>query len=107
MANEDSVKTHNLQPLVRLSGWATVGVNPEEFDVGAVEAVKQLLHDQGLKIENVDLFEVNITQIEKGKWGIHHIWNHHVLFRSKQIDKTWCQWRSPVLLPSITSQRHL
>lgn len=53
-----------MQPLVRVSGWATVGVNPEEFYLGAVGAVERLLHDQGLKVENVDLFEASITEIE-------------------------------------------
>lgn len=51
-----------MQPLVRVSGWATIGVNPEEFDLGAVEAVRRLLHDQGLKVEDVDLFEASITE---------------------------------------------
>lgn len=49
-----------MQPLVRVSGWATVGVNPEDFDLGAVGAVRQLLHGQGLKVENVDLFEASV-----------------------------------------------
>ncbi|XP_026321050.1 3-ketoacyl-CoA thiolase, mitochondrial-like [Hyposmocoma kahamanoa] len=61
LANEESLKGHNLQPLVRVSGWATVGVNPEDFDLGAVGAVRRLLHGQGLKVENVDLFEINET----------------------------------------------
>lgn len=45
-----------------MTGWATVGVNPDEFDLGAVGAVRRLLHDQGLKAENVDLFEVSIKE---------------------------------------------
>ncbi|KAI5636498.1 acetyl-CoA acetyltransferase [Phthorimaea operculella] len=61
LANEESVKQQSLNPLVRISGWTSVGVDPQEFGLGALAAVRRLLDDQGFKVDDIDLFEINET----------------------------------------------
>ncbi|XP_047536232.1 3-ketoacyl-CoA thiolase, mitochondrial-like [Vanessa atalanta] len=61
LANEATVKRNNLIPLARVSGWATVGVDPLETGLAAVPAVKKLLQVTDTNIDSVDLFEINET----------------------------------------------
>nr|XP_026493006.1 3-ketoacyl-CoA thiolase, mitochondrial-like [Vanessa tameamea] len=61
LANEATIKRNNLIPLARVSGWATVGVDPLETGLAAVPAVKKLLQVTDTDIDSVDLFEVNET----------------------------------------------
>ncbi|MBI5498490.1 MAG: thiolase family protein [Deltaproteobacteria bacterium] len=42
-----------------LRGYAVVGVDPDIMGVGPVPAIRKLLKDAGLKIDDVDLFEIN------------------------------------------------
>ncbi|XP_049877416.1 3-ketoacyl-CoA thiolase, mitochondrial-like [Pectinophora gossypiella] len=60
LANEESIKQQKLTPLARVVGWACVGVDPQH-GLGAVVAVERLLTDQGLSVDDVDLFEINET----------------------------------------------
>ena len=46
-------------PLARLVGYAVAGVPPEVMGIGPVDAVPKLLKQTGLKIEDIDLFEIN------------------------------------------------
>jgi acetyl-CoA C-acetyltransferase len=48
-----------LEPLGRLKGFAVAGVAPEEMGIGPVVAVPRLLHRHGLRVEDIDLWEIN------------------------------------------------
>ena len=48
-----------LQPLARFVGYATAGVEPERFGVGPVPAIRKVLGRAGLRIEDIDLVELN------------------------------------------------
>jgi acetyl-CoA acyltransferase len=48
-----------LQPLARFVGYATAGVEPERFGVGPVPAIRKLLARTGLRLEDIDLVELN------------------------------------------------
>ncbi len=48
-----------LQPLARFVAFATAGVEPERFGVGPVPAVRKALKLAGLKLEDIDLVELN------------------------------------------------
>lgn len=56
---EDVAKARGLQPLARIVGQATGGVEPSLVMMAPVEAVKKLMAKTGWKIEDVDLFELN------------------------------------------------
>jgi acetyl-CoA acyltransferase len=48
-----------LTPLARFVGYATAGVEPERFGVGPVPAIRKLLARTGLRLEDIDLVELN------------------------------------------------
>jgi acetyl-CoA C-acetyltransferase len=48
-----------LQPLGRLVGYSFAGVDPKFMGIGPVPAVKTVLQKTGLKLSDIDVFEVN------------------------------------------------
>ncbi len=48
-----------LQPLGAFKGWAVAGCEPDEMGIGPVFAIPRLLERQGLKIDDIDLWELN------------------------------------------------
>jgi acetyl-CoA C-acetyltransferase len=48
-----------LQPLGRLVGWAVAGVDPNLMGMGPVPATRKVLAKTGLKVEQLDLVELN------------------------------------------------
>ncbi len=59
IAGEDFVKAHGVKPLGRLVAWAVVGVEPEYMGIGPAPAARQALAKAGMKLEQMDLIEVN------------------------------------------------
>nr|ATJ44587.1 acetyltransferase 19 [Helicoverpa assulta] len=59
LATEESVKQHGLKPLVRLLAWSVVGVDPSVMGIGPVPAIQNLLSATGLKLDDIDLVEIN------------------------------------------------
>jgi acetyl-CoA C-acetyltransferase len=48
-----------LEPLGLFKGWAVAGCRPDEMGIGPVFAVPRLLERHGLKVEDIDLWELN------------------------------------------------
>ena len=48
-----------LQPMGAFKGWAVAGCEPDEMGIGPVFAIPRLLERQGLKIDDIDLWELN------------------------------------------------
>ncbi|MBL0730034.1 acetyl-CoA C-acyltransferase [Piscinibacter sp. HJYY11] len=48
-----------LQPLGAFKGWAVAGCEPDEMGIGPVFAIPRLLERHGLKIDDIDLWELN------------------------------------------------
>lgn len=59
VAGEEAVKKHNLKPLARIAGYAYVGVDPTIMGIGPAPAIRNLCTKTGVKMEDVDLFDVN------------------------------------------------
>ena len=49
----------NLKPLGRFLGFAVAGCEPDEMGIGPVYAVPKVLKRLGLKVEDIDLWELN------------------------------------------------
>ena len=48
-----------LTPMGRFVGFATAGVEPERFGIGPVPAVRKVLKQTGLTLDQIDLVEIN------------------------------------------------
>ena len=53
------VKELKLEPIARLVNYAAVGVEPRIMGIGPVKAVPKALKQAGLKLEDIDLIELN------------------------------------------------
>jgi acetyl-CoA acyltransferase len=52
-------KALGLQPLLIFRGYAVAGCEPDEMGIGPVFAVPKLLRKHGLKVEDIDVWELN------------------------------------------------
>jgi acetyl-CoA acyltransferase 2 len=59
IANETLAKAQGLKPLGRLVAWAVAGVEPEYMGFGPAPAARKALAKAGMKLEQMDLVEVN------------------------------------------------
>ncbi len=59
IASEDAVKKYNLQPKAKIVSSAVVGVEPRIMGIGPVEASNKALKKAGLKMEDIDIIELN------------------------------------------------
>jgi acetyl-CoA C-acetyltransferase len=57
--SEDAVREHGATPQARILGWQSVGVDPARMGLGPVPAVRALLERLGMKLEQVDVIELN------------------------------------------------
>ncbi|ADX67118.1 acetyl-CoA C-acyltransferase [Weeksella virosa] len=57
--SEDMVKELGLEPVARLMAYSTVGVPPRIMGIGPLYAVPKALQQAGLKVKDIDLFELN------------------------------------------------
>jgi len=59
VVSEAYATQNNLKPLGRFLGFAVAGCEPDEMGIGPVFAVPKVLAKLGLKISDIDLFELN------------------------------------------------
>jgi acetyl-CoA acyltransferase 2 len=59
VASEQVAQARGAKPLGRLVGWAFAGVEPKYMGIGPAPAIRRLLEKTGLKLDQIDLIEVN------------------------------------------------
>lgn len=59
IADSGAAKEQGLETMAKVAGWAVVGVDPSIMGIGAALSIKKLLQKVGLKLEDIDLFEIN------------------------------------------------
>jgi acetyl-CoA acyltransferase len=57
--SEKMVKELNLEPIARMVTYATEGVDPRIMGMGPIAAVPKALRQASMKLEDIDLFELN------------------------------------------------
>jgi acetyl-CoA acyltransferase len=57
--SERMVKELNVKPIARMVGFGVAGVEPRIMGIGPVEAVPKALKNAGLKLNDIDLIELN------------------------------------------------
>ena len=66
IASAEAAQQHGLIPLARIVGMATAGVAPRVMGVGPVPAVRKLLRQTGLTLEQMDWIELNEAFASQG-----------------------------------------
>ncbi|MGE0829185.1 MAG: acetyl-CoA C-acyltransferase [Hyphomonadaceae bacterium] len=59
LVEEKEAEKRGLEPLGAFIGFAVAGCEPDEMGIGPVFAVPRLLERQGLKVDDIDLWELN------------------------------------------------
>jgi acetyl-CoA C-acetyltransferase len=59
LMEEKEAEKRGLEPMGLFKGFAVAGCNPDEMGIGPVFAVPRLLKRQGLKVSDIDLWELN------------------------------------------------
>ena len=59
VAGRAAVDAHRLQPMARIIGYAQAGVDPKIMGIGPVPATKKLLGETGIRLDDIDLIELN------------------------------------------------
>jgi acetyl-CoA acyltransferase len=57
--SDERARALNLKPLARFVAYATAGCAPEEMGIGPVNAIPKVLKIAGLKLEDIDVIELN------------------------------------------------
>ena len=59
IASESFAKQHGCKPIGRLIAWGVAGVEPKHMGIGPAPAIRKVMQKTGMKLDQVDLFEVN------------------------------------------------
>lgn len=57
--SEEMVKELNLEPIARLVSYTAAGVEPRIMGIGPVKAIPKAVEQAGLKLNDIELFELN------------------------------------------------
>ena len=59
VVSEQALKRYNLKPIARLVDYQVAGVEPYKMGIGPVRAIPKVLKHAGMKLEDMDLIELN------------------------------------------------
>jgi hypothetical protein len=59
IASEAAAEAHGLNPMARIVGMASAGVEPRVMGIGPVDATRKLLDRTGVGIDDIDVIELN------------------------------------------------
>jgi acetyl-CoA C-acetyltransferase len=59
LLSAEAARRHGVQPQVRIAGYTSAGVDPAVMGIGPVPAVRRLLEKTGLRMNDLDLIELN------------------------------------------------
>jgi acetyl-CoA acyltransferase len=59
LVSSEYAQAHGLKPLGKIVSWASTGMNPADTGLGPILAIPKALARAGLRIEDVDLAEIN------------------------------------------------
>lgn len=59
IVNREYLEQHHLTPMAKLVGWGAAGCDPSRMGIGPVPAVEKLLKKTNIRLEDIDLIEIN------------------------------------------------
>ena len=57
--SREEAELRGIEPLAKITSWATCGVDPALMGLGPIQAINMALKKAGWNIEDIDLFEIN------------------------------------------------
>lgn len=88
LASEEAVKQFGLRPLVELIGIGQGGVEPTLMGLGPTPAIRQALKHAGLKLSDIDVFELNEAFAAQSLGVVHELSEEHGMSEEAIIAKT-------------------
>lgn len=88
LASEDAVKKYNLTPLCEVIGIGQGGVDPLTMGLGPTPAIRNALNYAGLKLQDIELVELNEAFAAQSLGVIHELEEEHKIDRKKFMDIT-------------------
>ncbi len=66
MANQQAMDEHQLEPIAKVLGMATIGVEPSIMGIGPAPATQKVLAQVGLTLDQMDVIELNEAFASQG-----------------------------------------
>lgn len=88
LASEEAVKQYNLKPLVEVISVGTGGVDPLIMGMGPVPAIRKALKKAGLKLQDMNLIELNEAFAAQSLGVIKELCKEHGVDQAWFDDKT-------------------
>ena len=88
LASEEAVKKYNLKPLVEIVATGTGGVDPLIMGMGPVPAIRKALKKAELKLQDMQLIELNEAFAAQSLGVIKELCNEHGVTTDWFKDKT-------------------
>ena len=87
VASEDAVKKYNLTPLCEIIGIGQGGVDPLTMGLGPTPAIRNALNYAGVKLDDMDLVELNEAFAAQSLGVLHELQEEHGIDLDKFMEK--------------------
>ena len=88
LASEDAVAKYNLTPICEVIGIGQGGVDPLTMGLGPTPAIRHALNYAGLKLQDIELVELNEAFAAQSLGVIHELVEEHGIDREEFMNKT-------------------
>jgi acetyl-CoA C-acetyltransferase len=88
IASEEAVEKYGLKPLVEIIGFGQGGVDPKVMGLGPTPAVRMALKDCQLKLEDINILEINEAFAAQSLGVIHELSLEHGIAEVDLLNKT-------------------
>lgn len=88
IASEEAVEKHNLVPLAEIVGIGQGGVDPKFMGLGPTPAVRNALKDAALKLQDMELIELNEAFAAQSLGVIHELSLEHKMCKEDILART-------------------
>lgn len=88
IASEEAVNKYNLTPLAEIVGIGQGGVDPKVMGLGPTPAIRAALKNAGLKLQDMDLLELNEAFAAQSLGVLHELSLEHGMSEEEILSKT-------------------
>ena len=88
LASEEAVKENGLTPVVEIVSVGQGGVDPQVMGLGPVPAIRMALKNAGMKLEDIDIIELNEAFASQSLGVIHELIEEHGVTKEWILERT-------------------